>query len=272
MFFILCGVANPGPTPEEKAAIAQKAAAKAEAKAESEEAKLAKNKAEEAADQEAERKKQEREQIAVKEAAAREQKDEQNAEGQQKAQTPEQWTVDNVVEHLNKLDALNGKGKFTDQYDFPSQIVKHDKSAHGKTNLRDAYVVQLSIVDSSDGSITNDETIKDMAFHIVQELHNHQKNIAFNISLVELHFPNTDNEYGAGGVNFIVGMNVVQEYFKKPRTSMVSVDKATGETVELQFDAASFYEWIEVHFTMPEDERVLAEDTAWTLISDKAKP
>ena len=180
----------------------------------------------------------------------------------------EVWIKNNIVRKLQDSNVLKDSAKFTDM-GFGTKIKEHDKSDYGKTNLKNAYVLELSICKLNDSKITNTEQMKEIVFNIVKEIHTNVKDIDYNLCVIGIHFTNTDSSYGFGGTNFYLGVNTINNYFSEPRTDKVGISTVDGSITELKFDSSSFYQWIEYNFTQPEDSSVLAEDTSWTTTSSK---
>ncbi len=196
-----------------------------------------------------------------------------NTEGQRVTETVEEdnevWTKENIVENLNKLNVLNDKGKFTD-YKYGSKVYEHDDATDGKTNIQNSHSLHLSIISNEGIKITDKDICSEIVFNIVYELYKHKENMDFDISLVGIKFYNSDGvskTTGSDWDNFYLGINTINNYFSEVRIDKQGISTLNGSIVKTDFDALSFYKWIEDHFTYPEDLSILAEDTSWTTVS-----
>ncbi|WP_068963894.1 hypothetical protein [Desulfosporosinus sp. BG] len=182
------------------------------------------------------------------------------------AQANEKWTKENIINKLKVDEVLEKEVDFI--YTGIGSIVEPHDTSMGKTNLKNAYTMELSVAKNGK-TITNDSQRKEVAFNIAKAINDNFSKIDFNLSEVVIHFADTDNPLGFGGGNFDLGINTIKNYFSKPRSQSGYIDGSSGEVVALDFDSASFYKWIENNFTMPEDHSVLTENYSWTTMSQK---
>lgn len=189
-----------------------------------------------------------------------------NAETKQKDDS--KWTKDNIVNLLQKNNVLDKGMNFCDNLDG-SKVYQHDDSFYGKTNIQNAYGLELTI-NLNEKQIQDKELLKQTAFNIAKAINDNSSKLDFNIDLVRITFGNfKNNQYGDNVNNFCIGINTIKNYFSEPRSTSVGVSGATGEVKQIDFDKETFYKWIEDNFTLPEDKSVLAENNSWTTLSSK---
>lgn len=192
----------------------------------------------------------------------------QNKGEETKQKDDSKWTKDNIVSLLQKNKVLDKGMSFSDKLDG-SKIYQQDSSFYGKTNIQNAYCLQLTI-NLNEKQVLDKEVLKKTAFNIAKVINDNSTKFDFNINLVRITFGNFDkNQYGDNMNNFSIGINTIKNYFSEPRSTSVGVSGATGEVKQIDFDKESFYKWIEDNFTLPEDNSVLAENNSWTTLSSK---
>lgn len=198
-------------------------------------------------------------------------KEEEEATAQEEAKAKKEdskWTKDNIVSLVQKNEVLDKGMSFSDKLDG-SKIYQQDSSFYGKTDIQNAYCLELTI-NLNEKQVLDKEVLKNTTFNIAKVINDNSTKFDFNINLVRITFGNFDkNQYGDNMNNFAIGINTIKNYFSEPRSTSVGISGATGDEKQIDFDKESFYKWIEDNFTLPEDNSVLAENNSWTTLSSK---
>ncbi len=177
----------------------------------------------------------------------------------------EKWTNDNIVEAIMNSGDFDRNIKFCSNLDG-SRIYAHDESFYGKTNMKDAYCLQLT-VNVNKKKATDIEFLKKVTFEIIKTINDNSSKINFNINLIRIVFGDfSTNKQGEFISNFCVGINKIKNYFSEPRCSKTYISTITGAIENEEFDYESFYKWIEDNLTIPEDNSILAENISWTTL------
>lgn len=189
------------------------------------------------------------------------------------AKANEPWTQQNFFTKLKENLVLPDSVNYS-IYDHIGCDLRPIEESDGPTNVQNAYALYLSFIKTESKTkeitITDKEEMKDMAFRVANLMHDNHSKIDFNLINIVVRFPDLDKPYGAGGQNFHIGINTIENYFSKPRVNKLGIGK-NGKTTAVEHDYVSFYNWIESNFTLPENDTLL-EDDAWTTISPKSIP
>ena len=158
----------------------------------------------------------------------------------------EVWSIGDYVENLRASDVLVGDAEFVDK-----KMGNSIQPVEEPTEMENPMLLQLTV--ESDG--LNPEDLTEIAYRISERVYKQKRD--FVLASVYISFIDRNGDIYRDSTNFSLGINTISGFF---------------EDAQVEKSPQSFFQWIEDHFTLPEDDDFLVENESWTLLSEKSNP